>query len=146
MCVPQQVREISACAPGIAEETNPKLKQRLESRGDTIRHRYLGAQGYLRNRIEVVNILLEGRVPKLGIELSTITEKIEPMRSFEGKNRDENVRGLKKIVLRGWILGASTDYEEDAAVHHLRVLLLRAVAKNFAKVDAKKARHILRNR
>ncbi len=94
MCVPQQVREISASAPSLAEDSNAKSKERLESRGDTICHRYLGAQGYLRNRIEVVNILLEGFMPKLGIGLSSITEDFGPMRSLESKNWDENVRQL----------------------------------------------------
>ena len=49
--------------PSLAEESNPKSEQRLESRGDTIDHRYLGAQGYLGNRIELVNILLGSACP-----------------------------------------------------------------------------------
>ena len=48
--------DISAFMPNLAEESNPTSEQRLESRGDTIDDHYLGAQGYLGNRIDDVNI------------------------------------------------------------------------------------------
>jgi hypothetical protein len=121
-------REISACEPSLDEESNPKLEQGLESRGDTIDHRYLGAQGYLRNRIELVNIYDSPPMPKLGNELGSITEDSCLCDGSAAKTGMRGSTRLRNMLCAAGFLGTSTDYEEDDAALYFRAVHLHRIA------------------